>query len=1818
MVNLINQSKEWCRIRNTELHVVLVQERNAARGTTTNNSAASNNSATNFFDPSSDRVLLEIAGERVTGLRRKIGFDGNGVTLLYTGDIASPGSPLVAALDNVLRERSTIYYQNQTKRIKKLLTRCTLPIQTHYRVRLLFKLAYFQEFRGRPHKALKYYSQAYSALASIIPSLSTSSPFIKAELFGNILPQLKTIADFINFKIMHAYLSSGNAPVTTPTGVTGLTGAQAATMQFSNHIRTFESVIGTASVTNPFPTCTHYAWLSKQYVTAAELLQLNLPRPTLETRPQHIPCYYYHTAGLYAIRRRKAAETLSLLRSYSVDTRWNSDTSNSSNDTSSASPSSYSPLTEAAILAQKEAENWTILPSVYIGGMPVLQKKPDADMSTSHRDENAALMAIICAEESSFNHSEQIVSLFERAQAMAVVDGGTGSNMVVPASSTSGSSTDASFVTSFNRGSMFSYYPGTDASHSRFWRQWLIAEELFVSQGKLEQTARLLAPIAANCRRDQWWPILARIALRVRECAVGLRDKGLYIAASLDLLTAALSCAVPKIDDIFVSLAQTIQSSSSSLSSSPTNHYDIHLPPPKPLALNPSLSEFGSGNESPLSLQPFPLPSHLNASMKYAGAPLLCSTVVFSRRLVQRGDTVTVRVITTSNLPKSITLDSLQIRFRGVVGDALLRAEIGIGSNILHSNTDDTRAFDIILVHMGTKEAEQAIATATAADNDGICHIDLSNHPITTATTSPMIVKSSLVLPARGSLCFQYVLRSPVSSKLPLNSSKADLVQSLHSSVHPDTLHIATTDSVLTAQRSTTANNQTSSTVDRHSTNPFALAAVAGNVTSTGPAPSSATITPPPTIPIEMEPGLDTIICEKVIINWSGISEALSSGVKGDTVSVHLYPRLLAPSNGDMRNVWLQPIVHQNTFPVVRITNRLSTAIKKSTLLSIYEGQYLESLTSSQTKDILLALGTVLESCVAHMARTGATRTLDQHFSPRNAKAINWGYTEGKLPDDIIPSLTASDAGSSLNDNDLKGLQQILQTITKEGKYERLSSSLIESKTEIQHTGTIVYGEDENVYAPMNSTAMAGRLIHYHNVLILRPPVAQCEVMIDRPVKTDESSSTASIDIQQRPCAMGGKNPLQIHVRNNGKKAITGGVLFLSPVQLLHRTALVHTEGNNTNDKNTSNEDKGINPNNTSSFAEVDITVPTDATDGGLSTDNANMVTNNQVTASSTSMQDNQRIKRAEEALVKMMKILLPSQMLIITKDGKVTEAGKFVTATNSTTNGEASATMDAGNGSSKKDKKKKKGDNTTVNVSNGTTVPSLPSSSSDFVPLSLESGIIGIAIPALPTNIDYSCTIQLQTPSLLQLIQFIDSSVTDKKGITLHDYNLFHRLRCGIAGNFYAFPAVNETMLNFNKPDEWIDLAARNPHSLVVTRSIVPVDIANPLYITCDIQPNVNYPLLDTAPITRYSTPFSTISSNLLSRIGSASTENISTVTTSGSSNVFIQKGTDFVSRLSIVANTCENIYVTKVSLLPNDTDTNCKTIQVIEDNLQRQLVDLTKVNTDNAVNSNSSIMSLLNLQKADNLVSNGTLIRSGQVLHSSLRYSANEIGNESLGCIQATVKVGTIDSPEHIIQIPLPMVTIGSSPIRCDVVWPEVATVRNAVQLSVRITNNTPHFQALEVALQPPAVAWAKGNSTGVTAAHVEALQGLQVFEPMDRFTRYIVELLPNASKGVSFNLIAGNPGFTILPSIVVKGTRTEGRPEAKIGPMANIFTSIGNPNAGTATASSTASVSLPVAVRPPNPTVSTALTTDVLTVVPVGSDGVPAPRGIYVSAN
>jgi hypothetical protein len=212
--------------------------------------------------------------------------------------------------------------------------------------------------------------------------------------------------------------------------------------------------------------------------------------------------------------------------------------------------------------------------------------------------------------------------------------------------------------------------------------------------------------------------------------------------------------------------------------------------------------------------------------------------------------------------------------------------------------------------------------------------------------------------------------------------------------------------------------------------------------------------------------------------------------------------------------------------------------------------------------------------------------------------------------------------------------------------------------------------------------------------------------------------------------------------------------------------------------------------------------------------------------------------------------------------------------------------------------------------------------------------------------------------------------------------------------------------------------------------------------------------------------------------------------------------------------------------------------------------------------------------------------------------------------------------------LSFPLPPVRVVSSPFRCELLFPESATVRSPVQLGVRLTNGTPHFHAVEVALQPPqvllslaaaAAAAASGGSADAPApAPASASAPLPLaFEPQDRLIRYLVELLPGASKAIAFNLVCPAPGFALFPAVVVKGTKTEGRTAPAAAAAAAV--TAGAPGAAPGAPPNPSSApSTPAAVTVATPKPAGILLPggpDVMAILPLGPGGLPTPRGIVV---
>jgi hypothetical protein len=107
----------------------------------------------------------------------------------------------------------------------------------------------------------------------------------------------------------------------------------------------------------------------------------------------------------------------------------------------------------------------------------------------------------------------------------------------------------------------------------------------------------------------------------------------------------------------------------------------------------------------------------------------------------------------------------------------------------------------------------------------------------------------------------------------------------------------------------------------------------------------------------------------------------------------------------------------------------------------------------------------------------------------------------------------------------------------------------------------------------------------------------------------------------------------------------------------------------------------------------------------------------------------------------------------------------------------------------------------------------------------------------------------------------------------------------------------------------------------------------------------------------------------------------------------------------------------------------------------------------------------------------------------------------------------------------LPLGLVELVDAPVECAASFPEAPRAGQPAAVSLRLTNASAHFQALEVTCAAASLEEAR-------AARAESR-----FELADRFSRYVVELLPRASKQLSFAVVAHAPGPALLPIVTVR---------------------------------------------------------------------------------
>ncbi|GLE04214.1 hypothetical protein PINS_up013125 [Pythium insidiosum] len=310
-----------------------------------------------------------VTEERLAGLRRRLEVDSKGLVLLRARDITR-GSQMLVKLEAAIRGYALEYYKAQAKRVKrykKALGKSTAHLALH--VRHSFKIAHYYEFRRYTTKVLQHYEAAYRAVIAL--------PCQDAERLDGIgVFQIKTIAEYINFKLCYHLIFSSN-------------NIKAAVEQLQRHMRVYSRLLG--PMERVFE---HWEWVSRQYHVFAQLLaeavsiRGSLPTTGLDSDVYKEPYVYYAAAAKYAANRRKAAERLGLV----------ADSTHQVAEIAGAS-SNDSELNTGLI----------VVPSIYTGGDPVVSEasapEPSYGSFVKHR----------YAQERQVPHARKTIHLLEQA-----------------------------------------------------------------------------------------------------------------------------------------------------------------------------------------------------------------------------------------------------------------------------------------------------------------------------------------------------------------------------------------------------------------------------------------------------------------------------------------------------------------------------------------------------------------------------------------------------------------------------------------------------------------------------------------------------------------------------------------------------------------------------------------------------------------------------------------------------------------------------------------------------------------------------------------------------------------------------------------------------------------------------------------------------------------------------------------------------------------------------------------------------------------------------------------------------------------------------------------------------------------------------------------------------------------------------------------------------------------------------------------------------------------------------------------------------------
>lgn len=216
----------------------------------------------------------DILDERVSSFKRHAQTDSKSFVFVTPHEVSqTDNNSVMKRILKSIREFSHSYYTANIKKFKAI----EKGISEKYKgvlecillARFNFKIAFLNEFQNQPTYSLRYYRQAYHALAASIET-------IDEELYD----QVKTVAEISHFKLCNILFSSGSM--------------EEAFQQFKTHMSVFVKLYSA----HPWR---HHAWVSDQYIVFAQLLDAFGIKE--ESHPSADRAFYFHNAARYTQKR---------------------------------------------------------------------------------------------------------------------------------------------------------------------------------------------------------------------------------------------------------------------------------------------------------------------------------------------------------------------------------------------------------------------------------------------------------------------------------------------------------------------------------------------------------------------------------------------------------------------------------------------------------------------------------------------------------------------------------------------------------------------------------------------------------------------------------------------------------------------------------------------------------------------------------------------------------------------------------------------------------------------------------------------------------------------------------------------------------------------------------------------------------------------------------------------------------------------------------------------------------------------------------------------------------------------------------------------------------------------------------------------------------------------------------------------------------------------------------------------------------------------------------------------------------------------------